>query len=91
MCDIVKIVINSRSKSLRCEAVTVGLLAASIFCVQKNSRTAKVLKIQAASSSETSLIIGHSTRCHIPKKMNLYEHLCENLKSHMQHVVNHFS
>jgi len=35
MCDVVKIVTNSRSKCLGCEAVTVSELAASIFCVQK--------------------------------------------------------
>jgi hypothetical protein len=90
MCDIVKIVTSSRSKSLGCEAVTISELADSIFCVQK-SRTVRMLKIQAASSSETSVIIDHSTRCHIPNKMRLCEHLCESLKSNIQHVVNHFS
>jgi hypothetical protein len=40
------------------------------------------MKMEAASTSETSVTIYHLTACHIPEDFNLQRHWCGNLNSH---------
>jgi hypothetical protein len=54
-------------------------LAASIF---RSPQSKITVKIQAASSSETSVTIYLLTEHHIPQDLNIHQHWCENLKSH---------
>jgi hypothetical protein len=44
------------------------------------------LRVNAIQSFKTSTTTCPLTKCHIPEKLNLQQHLCENFKSHLYHT-----